>query len=455
MPITLEVGVDPRVLGFALLLSLGTGVVFSLLPALRSSRPDLAAALKGAGRGRPRGGIRMRSAFVVGQVAMSLVLLVAAGLFLRALERALSIDPGFEPSGVTVAKLDLHRLRYEEPQGRQLYQQILEAVQRVPGVEAASLSAAVPLGPGGEMLGIAPLGAAAAERKGDFIHANVVTPAYFRTMQIPLLRGRGFTDADRESTPRVAVVSLAMAEQLWPGEDPVGQRFRQEFSAMQLMLGGDQEPAEYEVVGVVPDHKTTSLREERAPHLYLPLSQSYRPRVVLAVRTRGDASPAAAAVRAQLRALAPDLPMLEFAPLRDLIGNALLAQRIGATLTTLFGVLGLLLTAIGVYGVMAYAVEQRTREIGIRMALGAQRGSVLALVLRRSVALTALGLAVGFVAALAATRLIASLLYGVSASDPVAFAVGALLLGAVALLASYLPARRATRVDPMVALRDG
>ncbi|HEX7049878.1 MAG TPA: ABC transporter permease [Longimicrobiales bacterium] len=452
VPVTLDLAPDGRVLGFALLLSLVTGLGFSLIPALRASRPELVPARDGGRSGR-RPSAWLRHGFVVGQVAMSLLLLVAAGLFLRALQHALSIDPGFDPDDVWVASIDLQRQRYDEPRGRQLYDRILERVRQVPGVRSASFSVGVPLGPGEEALRVRPAGAG--EDEGELIHANVVGGEYFRTMGIPVLRGRTFATADREDAPHAAIVNQTMAEHFWPGQDPIGKRFVQAYSAFQIISGqaDGAEAAEFLVVGVVPDGKYSSLREEPEPFIFVAREQNYRSKLVLAVRTEDDAGATVRAVRDAVHALDPALPLLDLTPLTDLIGDDLLTQRIGAVLTTLFGLLGLLLAAVGIYGVMAYSVGQRTREIGIRMALGAESGSVLRMILRQGLTLALLGVAIGLAAAFALTRFVSSLLYGVSATDPLTFAGVALILAAVALLASHIPARRAAGVNPMEALR--
>lgn len=454
-PVAVELVPNARVLGFALVVSLATGVGLALAPAWQLSRADLTTAIKGGGVwGRQRSGTRLRNALVPAQVVLAVVLLVGAGLFLRALGHALSVDPGFDPSGVEVATIDLHRERYDEPRGRLLLAQILERVARIPGVEAASLSAAVPLGPGDEMIRLAPIGVD--DDDASFVHANVVTPDFFRTLGVPLLRGRAFTAVDREETPRVAIINESMAREFWPDEDPLGKRFRQSFSAMALLTGEEQEVAEFEVVGVVADGRDKSLRDEAGPRVFLPLAQSYRGRVVLAVRLAATGAPDAIhdAIRTELRALDPALPRLAFAPLEELIADELVAQRIGAVLTTLFGVAGLLLTAVGLYGVLAFIVAQRTREIGVRIALGAERRTVIAEVLRRGALLAGIGAGVGIAAAAALGRTIEALLFGVHAHDPVAYGAVVAILFATALLASWLPARRAARVDPMVALRE-
>ncbi len=455
MALTLDLGVDLRVLGFALLLSLATGVVFSLAPALRSSRPDLVPALTGSAQGGGGGRSRFRSAFIVGQIAMSLMLLVGAGLSLRSLQHALSIDPGFNPDGVMVAEVDFHRQKYDDARGRILYDRIRQSVKSTPGVDAASFAVSIPLGGGGESLRVEPIGAGP-ELEPDFIRANTVDPDFFRTLEIPLIRGCGSTDADREGSPRVAVINQTMAERYWPGENPIGKRFQQTFSAFAMLTGDDAQAEQpiFEVVGVMPDGRYGSLREEEAePWLFVPRAQNYRSRMLLAVRAEENPDRVAAAIRERVREIDPTLPVLQMVPLEHHIGDALLPQRIGAILTSFFGLLGLLLAGVGVYGVMAYMVSQRTREIGVRMALGARSASVLRLVMARGMLLAVAGIVLGLAAAAAATRLISGLLYGISATDPVAFAGVTLLLLGIAAIAIYLPARRAARVDPMVALR--
>ncbi|HEX8696358.1 MAG TPA: ABC transporter permease [Longimicrobium sp.] len=434
--VSLDFPVDLRVLAFALSVSLVTGLVFGLAPAVAASRPSLVPALK---EGSPRGGRRgrLRGAFVVGQLAMSLLLLLSAGLFVRALQRALAVDTGFDPDGVVVASLDLGAHGYDAERGQRLQRELLERVRATPGVLAAGLATMVPLSGEWDETRVRPA------EGGDTAAAgfNAVDGEYFRTLGIPLLAGRTFTDRDRTGAPPVVVINRTLGERLWPGRSPVGQR---------MQANG----MEAEVVGVVPDGKYESIREEPRAFLYVPAGQVYSERVTLHVRAAPGAEGAAlGALRRELRALDPDLPLGAPMPMAAMTGAALVPQRIAAWLIGLFGVVGLVLAAVGVYGLLAYSVSQRTREIGVRMALGAERAAVLRLVLGQGAALVAAGVAVGLAGALAASRVLAGMLYGLSATDPLTFVAVPLLVAAAGLLASWLPARRATRVDPLVALR--
>ena len=437
VPVALDVGVNPTVLAFALGVSLLTGVLCGLVPALAASRPVLMPALRdGSGAGRRA---RLRGAFVVGQLAMSLLLLVTAGLFARALQGALSIDPGFRPRGVAVGEVRLSPHGYDEARGAELYRQLLERVRARPGVRAASLASVLPLSGSFDGTQVRPVGGAGAEPVR--VGFAVVEGAYFGALSVPLRAGRSFGERDRAGAPRVVIVNETLARRLWPGENPLGKRLR-------------DGQGEAEVVGLAADGKHQSLREEPAAFMYLPFGQGYQGTMTLVVRHDGPAAPALAAMRAELRALDPNVPLARAMPMEVMVGESLTAQRMAATMVGAFGAVGLLLAAVGVYGVLAYQVSQRTREIGVRMALGAGRASVLRLVLRQGMGLAAVGVAAGLVLALPASRALAGMLNGLSATDPATFVSVPLLVGAAAFLASWLPARRATRVDPMVALRS-
>jgi predicted permease len=441
--VTLDLTPDARVLGFALLVSLATGVAFSLVPALQTSRPDLAPVLKGVSRGSTAG-VWLRSGLVAAQIALSLLLLIGTALFLRALQQAWRMDPGFDPNGVVVASLDLGPHGYPEAQGRLFYQQLADRVRALPGVEAASLAMAPPFSSNGGMgmMQMSIPGQSPPEGVPfTFAMFNVVEPDYFRLLDIPVLQGRAFSPTDREGAAEVVIVNQAMVRQYWPGQNPIGQSFS---------LG----KSTVEVAGVVRDTRARSLDEKAQPQMYLPVAQGpFIPTMTLQMRISGDTRGMLAAVRNEVRLLDRNLPPPAFTSLPELIGATLLPQRIGAILVGVFGVVGLLLACIGIHGALAYTVAQRTREIGIRMALGARAGHVLRLVLRQGVVVVASGMVAGIAGALVAGRIISHLLYGVSYVDPLAFGVAGLVLISAALLASYLPARRAARVDPMTALR--
>ena len=440
VPVTIDAAVSPAALAFALGLSLATGLVFGLAPALAASRPVLVPALKdGAGGGRRA---RLRSAFVVGQLAMSMLLLVTAGLFARALQSALSIDPGFRPDGVLVGEVRLAPHGYDEARGAEAFRQLLERVRARPEVRAATLASLVPVAGESERTRVRRAEDAPAEGDGGGVSVgvNTVDDDYFRTMEVRLLAGRAFSPADRPGSPPVAVVNETLARRLWPGESPVGRR---------LTSGGRT----VEVVGVARDGRYEELREDPLPYVYFPFSQNHQAAMTLHVRHDGAPAAALAAVRAELRAVDPDVPLAGAMPMAARIGVTLVPQRIAAVLVGGFGAAGLLLAAVGMYGVLAYTVSQRTREIGVRMALGAGAGAVLRMVVRQGLLLCALGVAIGLGAALLAARAIRGMLFGLSAADPATFVAVPLLVGLAALLASWLPARRAARVDPVVALR--
>jgi predicted permease len=415
--------------------------VFGLAPALQASRTSLADALKSGGRGQLTGRSRLRSAFVTGQIAMSLLLLIAAGLFVRALIEASARDPGFNPDGVAVAAVDLEPHGYDQTTGAQFFRQLSERVAALPGVESVALAEAVPLGFSQHSTSVGIEGHAPASGEENVtINFNTVGAGYFETLQIPLLRGRGFGAGDQDGAPPVAVVNQAFAERYWPRDEPVGKRLR---------IGGEQ----LTVVGVTGTGRYNTLDEEPLPFLYLPFGQHYTPSMTVHLRSAAPAAPLLAQLQREVRAIDPNVPVGASMPLAQMIGLSLLPQRLAAVLIGGFAVLGLLLAAIGVYGIIAFSVAQRTREIGIRIALGAGAGAVRRLVVGQAGRLVTAGVVLGVLAAFGVTRLLASLLYGVAPADPLTFGAAALLLIAVALLASYFPARRATRVDPVVALR--
>ncbi|HEV2736269.1 MAG TPA: ABC transporter permease, partial [Longimicrobiaceae bacterium] len=442
--IALDLEPDARVLGFALLLALGTGVAFGLAPALRASRPDVHPALREGSGGRGAGRTRLRSAFVVAQLAMSLLLLVTAGLFVQALRSALATDLGFDPDGVVVADLNLRAQGFDDARSAAFHRRVVERIAALPGVETVGAAQFAPMS--GNTMSVdvetpeRPNPAPAPGRTPMNAAYTVVDPGYFRALRIPLVAGRGFTASDREDAPPVVVVNQTLARRFWPGQNPVGRRLR-------------VFREEHEVVGVARDGKYQALDQEPTSFLYLPLAQAGADRMTLFVRARTEPGRTLAAVRREVAALDPDVPMQQAMPFSALVGMSLFPQRLAATLIGAFGLLGLALAAVGIYGVLSFHVGQRTQEIGVRLALGAAAGDVVRMVLRQGLRLVAVGVALGLAAALAATRLLTGLLHGVSATDPATFLAVPALLAAVALLASWLPARRAARVDPMTALR--
>ncbi len=442
MPLDVDLSVDVRVLSFTFGIALLTGLLFGLAPALQLSKPDLVSTLKEqrvAGRGA--GLARLRSALVIAQIALSLVLLVGAGLCLRTLNHARAIGFGFETERVLTARLDLGRQRYAEPQGQLFYQQLLERAQVLPGVEQASLALSVPLTGSDYGTGIK------LEGRTERINVlyNIVAPRYWGTMGIPLLLGRDFTPRDSAQAPRVAVVNEAMARQLWPNENPLGKRFTVQ------RRGYDNLPVE--VIGTVRDTTGHAPFAPMPAQLYLPLSQCYGAEMTLHLRTNREPEQLIASAQQAIRELDKNLPLHEVRTLAWQLDNALTPQRLAAWLISGFGLLALMLAAIGLYGVMAYAVAQRIPELGLRLALGAQARDVLLLVLKQGSKLAIIGVLIGLGGAWAFTRLLKTLLYGVSPTDPLTFALTATGLLLVALLACWIPARRATKVNPLVALR--
>ena len=441
---TIDLSLDLRVLLFTLGASLLTGLLFGLLPAIQASRPDLVIELKDRSgqAGHHRGRLRLKGALVVGQVALSLVSLIGAGLFLRSLRNAQQINPGFEVGNLLTVSFDLGAQRFDTPRGRDFHRRLLETVKSIPGVRSAALSDNLPMG-GGFGRTVFPEGQEPGSGAvGQFVNANTVGLGYFSTLGIPLRRGRDFTEADREGTPMVVVINEAMAQTFWKGEDPVGKRFK---------FFGDE--SFREVVGVAENTKVFTLGEEPQPVAYIPLLQMYQPAMTINVRTSGDAAKLLPAVRREVQALEPTMPLTNVQTAEELIAAILWAPKMGAALLVIFGVLALVLAAVGIYGVMSYSVNQRTGEFGLRMALGAQPADILNLVFRQGMVLCGAGLLIGLLTSLLASRFLAALLFNTSPNDPFTFASISLLLAGVSVIAGYVPARRATRTDPMIALR--
>jgi len=444
--LTLDNRLDWRVLGFTLAISLLTGILFGLAPALSASRPDLISALKDEANllGNRMRRLSLRNLLVVGQVALSVIVLVGAGLCVRSLLKLQSINAGFDAVKVLVMSTDVSLSGYDKERGLRFYEELLERLKLLPGVEAVSLGAQVPLGGGISSLlkaeGYVP-------KSGEDLSSNfnIIGPDYFRTMKIPLLQGREFNASDTTTAPQVVIVNETAARRFWPDQSPIGRR---------LILGRTPDEEIREVIGVVKDSKYRELTEDVRPTTYVPLAQDYRANMSLHVRTIGEPESMLATVRSEVQTMDANLPVYNIKTLEEQRNSSLYTSRLAATLLTVFGVLALLLAAVGLYGVMAYTVNRRTREIGIRLALGAQSHNVLRQVLAEGMGMVAIGLALGLGGAIAATRLVAGFLYGVTATDPLTFAGAALLLAGVALLANYLPARRASRTNPLIALKS-
>ncbi|MCI0389447.1 MAG: ABC transporter permease [Acidobacteria bacterium] len=447
-PITLHFNPDLRVLSFTVALSLLTGILFGLAPALRATRLDLSPALKDDARGSGVGPSRLGlgKLLVVAQVAISLLLLIGAGLFVRSLQKLRGLDTGFERNNVLLFTIDAYGTNYKDTKLAALHRGLLERLSVMPGVRSASLSQYSPISGAGQGRRISVPGFAHQSEEDGLITVNWVGPNYFETMGIPLVVGRAFTPGDNEQAPRIAVISESVARYYFPNENPVGRR---------INISRPPEGGECEIVGVVKDAKFQSLRQENQRLVYLAHLQGPPWRLMtFALRTAGDPAGLIAAVRHEVRAAGEDIPMTHVKTLVAQIDESLAQERLVASLSGFFGLLALLLSCVGLYGIMAYTVARRTREIGIRLALGAQPGNVLWLVMRETLLLVLIGVATGLPAALATTRLISTLLFELTANDPLTIALATSLLIAVAALAGYLPARRAARVDPMVVLRQ-
>jgi putative ABC transport system permease protein len=444
-----DVTIDAGVLAFTLLIALLTGVVFGIVPALGASRPDLNEALKEGGKGSPGAGrSRVRNLLVVAEVALALVLLAGAGLLINSFIRLRGVDAGFNPDNLLTMKVVLPDTRYDEPNERSaFYDALLERVHSLAGVESAAVTTSLPLTFKGNSIGFTIEGRP--EPAPDQIPiavTRVISHGYFKTMGIPLLQGRQFGDQDTKESAGAVVVSETMARTFWPGEDAIGKRIKRgRYNSQQPWIT---------VVGVVGNVRQFELETEGRPLMYLPYEQAdfFAPRD-LVVRTAGDPLSLVAAVRNEVWAVDRDQPVSNISTMEEILSESLAAQRFNMLLLGIFAAIALVLAAVGIYGVMSYSVTQRTHEIGVRMALGATPSDVLRMVVGHGGRLVLAGIAIGLVAAFALTRVMASMLFGVGAADPATFAAISVVLASVALLASYLPARRATKVDPMIALR--
>ena len=436
---------DASVFAFTAALTVITTALFGLAPTLQASRPDLVTALKETtamiGRGTHR--VSLRHGLVVTQVALSMVALISAGLFVRSLREAYNANPGFDPHHVLLAALDPFLSGYDESRGREFYRHLIERVGNLPGVQSATLARRLPLTLGGIAFANVTIdGYAPASEEDMRLNYETVGPHYFQTMRIPLVHGRDFDERDNERAQRVVVINETMAHRYWHKGGALGQRLK--------LTTNDW----LEIVGIAKDVKNRSLSEAAQPFLYLPLFQDYRSNMILVTRTAMNPDQAVHAVQSVIAERDTGVPVFDVKTFEEHMGVSLFQQRMASTLLSIFGLLALALAALGLYGVMAYAVSQRTRELGIRISIGAGRGEVLKLILGLAVMLAAIGITGGLVTALAVTRFAANLLYGISPADPLTFTSIPVMLLAVALAAGYFPARRATRIDPMIALRS-
>ncbi|HEY6403304.1 MAG TPA: FtsX-like permease family protein, partial [Blastocatellia bacterium] len=445
LPVRLTVSPDYRVFGFTLLVTLLAGLLFGLAPAWQGTKIDLTTSLKDGTNG---GGVRksrLRSLLVVGQVAACSLLLVGGGLCLRSLFNAQSIDIGFQTGNRLITTIDLSSLGYSETRGRAFYDNLIERVKNIPGVESASLASHLPLGTASWGTSVKIEGLQPSNGDSGFgVNVMSVGPDYFKTMGTAVVRGREFTSRDTEGAPGVVIINEEMARLFWPGRDPVGAIVRMDDSRGEQL---------YEIVGVAQTGKYRSLGEQPRRFLYHSFLQGNYARATLVAKTSGDPLSALAAVLREIGALDPNVAPTQVGTLRDHMAFVLFPARFAGILLSVFGAIALVLALAGLSGLIADSVSQRTREIGIRMALGATTRDALKLVIGEGMLLTLIGMAIGVGAAFGLTRFLSDLLYGVSAVDPLTFGVIAALLIGVAIVACWLPARRATKVDPMVALR--
>ncbi len=450
VPRLAEINLDRWVFGFAFLISVVTGIVFGLAPALQASKIELIEAIKEGGRGAGTGGgrTRLRSALVVAEIAIALVVLIGAGLLLQSFRKLQRVDLGYQTSHILTASVELPDARYPKPeQATIFYQTLLDRVKALPGVESASAIVPQPLSGDTFSISFEVEGRNIPKSDHPNSHFRSISPDYFSTMKIPVLSGRAFTARDNAQAPGVIIINETFAKRHFPNENPLGKHLKPGISL-------DGPTVWREIVGIVKDVKhRQSLSRDYEPEYYVPHAQLPIGSMNLVVRTTSEPASLAKAIQGAVHELDRDIPVYRVKTLEQYLGGAIAQPKFNALLLGLFAGLALLLTAIGLYGVMAYSVIQRTQEIGLRLALGAQTGDVLRMVLRQGLQLTALGLVIGLVIAYGLTRYMQTMLFGVKATDPLTFALIALLLTAVALLACYLPARRATEVDPMTALR--
>ena len=449
LPRAYEISVDVRVLGFAVAIALLTSLLFGLTPALQSSRINLSESLKEGSRGLSSGqhSSRVRSLLVISEVALSLVLLIGAGLMIKSLASLLRVDPGFKPANTLTMHITLPGSKY--PTSNQqiaFFQEVTHRVETLTGVQSIGLISSAPLSGGVYAGGFSIQGRVTTSEADDLVaDRRMISPDYFNALGIPLLNGRGFSNRDDQAATGVVIVSESFARRFIPNDEPIGKRIK---------LGGrDSTRPWLSIVGIAGDVRDTSVESDARPCVYVPYPQFPSSGMTLVVRTAFDPKPLILAIRDEVWAVDKDQPVTDVKTMDQYVTDSVSPRRFNALLLAIFASLALVLATVGIYGVMSFSVTQRVHEIGIRVALGAQPSQVIRLVLGRGMALVLAGVAIGLAGALALTRVMTSLLYGVSATDPMTFVVVSALLAAVALLASYIPARRATKVDPMIALR--
>ncbi len=441
-----NIGIDSVVLIFTLALSLATGIIFGLIPLFQYNDPRLSESLKEGGRNRvAAGGSRIRSLLVISEVAFALMLLIGAGLLMKSFIQLLNVNPGFQPQNVLTMQLNLPGTRYpKREQISAFYSQLLEKIKTLPGVMKAGTTSALPLGGNYTDTNFLIEGQSLEGREDQAVWYQLISSEYLQTLGIRLLKGRYFTERDDFDAPRVVIVTESFARRHFPDGNVIGKR---------LNFNNPENPLWREIVGVAADVKQFGLNQETPIALYLHQKQSSSPFVTLAIRTSGNPINLAGEIRGQVWSLDKDLAVSNVQTMEQVIGSTVSTPRITLTLIGAFAAAALLLAALGLYGVVSYSAAQRTNEIGIRMALGAEQGDVLKMVVRQGMMLAALGVAIGLAGAFALTRLMTRLLFGVSATDPVTFVVISGLLALIALIASYIPAHRASKIDPITALR--
>ena len=441
--------IDLRTLGFTFALSIITALIFGLAPALQISKPNLSEALKEGGRSSGSSAIRnrLRSGLVISEIAMTLVLLVCAGLLIRTVVRITKVDKGFNSENVLAMNIGLPGIKYPKPENViAFYQQATDRIAAVPGVKGAGITSVLPLSDNFDGRGLAVEDHPKARGEEITVDLYVTTPGYLEVMEIPLLKGRAITAHDTKDSDKVALINKTMANALWPNVDPLGRRIK--------FPGDDKNPQPWRtIVGVVSDVSQYALDKQAPMQIYLPHAQFPTSFITIVVKTNDQSAAMVTAVRNEILAIDKDQAVFKVTTLEQLLGESILLRRFFMLLLVIFAALALILAAVGIYGVMSYVVTQRTQEIGIRMALGAQASDVLKLIVRGGISLALIGIGVGLATAFVLTRLMTQLLFGITATDAGTFAVVSAVLIGVVLLACYIPARRATKVDPLVALR--